>query len=147
MAMVVDDSLDLTFSFQVSNGNTSEGSVDLHSVNQSRLRNHLESRNFFEDSIICGLIQDYHILGLVLDLSFRPFLLLGILCCSRGLSREERRIRMSAQPRYTKLSVVRLMMRTIAAFLEAQKVCKWSACRDHEIAITYSYMTLTLAAF
>lgn len=89
MAVVVNDSLDLAFSLQVSDGHTSERSVDLHSVNKSRLRDHLESGHFLENSIISGLVQDDHVDCLVLDLSLRPFLLLGVLCRSRGLSRRE----------------------------------------------------------
>lgn len=56
--------LNLTLALQVTNSNPSERTVNLHPVNQSRLRNHLESRHLLKDSIVSGTVEDDHVLGL-----------------------------------------------------------------------------------
>lgn len=62
--MVVDDPLDLTFPLQVVDGNSSQGSIDLHSVDEDGLRDHLVGGDFLEDSVVGGLVEDDHVLGL-----------------------------------------------------------------------------------
>lgn len=65
--MVMDDSLDLAVLLEVSNGTSRERAVDLHSVNQRRLRDHLEGGDLLEDLVVGWLVQDDGILCLHTD--------------------------------------------------------------------------------
>lgn len=66
LSMMMDQLLNLTLPLQVSNGNTGERSIDLHTVNQSRLRDHLESRHLLQDSVVSRSVEDDHVLNLQL---------------------------------------------------------------------------------
>lgn len=65
LAVVVDETLDLTLAFEVADGDTGKGAVDLHAVNECRLRNHLECGHFLEDSVVCRSVEHNHVLGLI----------------------------------------------------------------------------------
>lgn len=72
----VNDPFDQPFFFQFTDSNTSETSIDFESFNEDRNANKPEGGNFLVNSVIRGLINSDGVLGLVLDLSLRPFLLL-----------------------------------------------------------------------
>lgn len=60
---------------KVADGDTGKRAVDLHTVNEGGLRNHLESWDFLEDSIVSWSVEDNSVLSLVLDLALGPLLL------------------------------------------------------------------------
>lgn len=64
LTVVVYDTLDGTLSFQVADGDTSDGAVDLEAVDQGRLGDHLESGNFLQDTVVHGLIEVDNVLSL-----------------------------------------------------------------------------------
>ena len=64
LAVVVNETLDLALALEVADGNTGERAVDLHTVNQGRLRNHLEGGHLLEDTVVGGAVKDNHVLGL-----------------------------------------------------------------------------------
>ena len=76
--MVARDRLDQTLRFELTNSNTSQGTVQLETINQDRLGDELVGRNFLEQTFVSGLVEDNQVVGLVLDLLSRP-LLLGLL--------------------------------------------------------------------
>jgi hypothetical protein len=76
--VVARDGLDQTLSFELTNSNTGQRTVQLKTINQNRLRDELVGRNFLEQTVIGRLIEDNQVVGLVLDLLGRP-LLLGLL--------------------------------------------------------------------
>jgi len=53
-----------------------ETAVDLQPLNQDRLRDELERRNFFQDTVVDSLVEDNSVDCLILDLSLGPLLLL-----------------------------------------------------------------------
>lgn len=65
LTVVVDDALDLALALQVADGDTGERAVDLHTVNQRRLRDHLEGGHLLEDAVVGGAVEDNHVLGLL----------------------------------------------------------------------------------
>jgi hypothetical protein len=78
LSVMARDSLDQTLSFELTDSNTSQRTVQLETINQNRLRDELVGRNFLEQTVIGGLIEDNQVVRLVLDLLGRP-LLLGLL--------------------------------------------------------------------
>ena len=68
------DGLNQTLSFELTDGNTSQRTVQLETINQNRLRDELVGRNFLEQTIVGGLIEDNQVVGLVLDLLSGPLL-------------------------------------------------------------------------
>ena len=62
--MVVHQSLDLSLSLKVLDGNSGKRTVDLHSVNQRRLRDHLEGGDLLKDSVVGRSVKNNHVLGL-----------------------------------------------------------------------------------
>ena len=58
--------------------------VDLQPLNQDRLRDELEGRNFFQDTVVDDLVEDDGVDCLVLDLSFGPLLLLCRFAAARS---------------------------------------------------------------
>lgn len=76
--MVTRNGLDQTLRFKFTDGNTSQRTVKLKTVNQDRLRDKLVGRNFLEQTFIGGLVENNQVVGLVLDLLSRP-LLFGLL--------------------------------------------------------------------
>ena len=93
---MVNDLLDETLSLQSPHGLSGHGSVDLHSLDQDGLRDHLVSRDFLEDLVAArkdeksgrreavgrnslgGLVNHDGVVGLVLHLSLGPLLLLTV---------------------------------------------------------------------
>lgn len=69
LGAVVDDGLDKTLLLQVPDRNTGERTVDLHAVNEDRLRDELEGGNLLHDAVVCRLVADDGVVGLVLDLT------------------------------------------------------------------------------
>jgi len=73
---VVHDPLDGALLLEMPDGHSGETAIDLQSLNQDRLRDKLEGRNFFQDTVVDGLVKDDGVDCLVLDLSLGPLLLL-----------------------------------------------------------------------
>lgn len=65
LTVVVDDPLDLTVPLKVLNGDTCERTVDLHSVDEDRLRDHLVGWHLLENSVVGWLVKDDEVLCLV----------------------------------------------------------------------------------
>lgn len=76
LATVVNNALDMSLSLQMVDGYTGETAVDFEPLNENALADEAEGRDFLEDSVICGLVQDNGMLRLILHLSLRPLLLL-----------------------------------------------------------------------
>lgn len=74
---MMNDFLYLSLGSQVPDSLTGNGPVDLQSLDKDRLRDELEGGDFFDDTLVSGFIKGDEVLSLVLDFSFRPFLLLG----------------------------------------------------------------------
>ena len=72
----MDDPLDKAVLLQMPDRRPSERTVDFESLDEDTLADKLEGGHFFEDTIVGRFIQSHGVLGLVLDLSFRPLLLL-----------------------------------------------------------------------
>jgi len=79
----VDDGLDLTILLQVTDGNTGQASVDFETLDENALADELEGGYLLDDALKQGLVEDDGVLGLILDLSLRPLLLLGGLSLPR----------------------------------------------------------------
>lgn len=75
---VGNDGLDDSLGLKVSEGTAGKRSSDLQSVNEDRDADHLVSGSLLEDSVVQWLVKDDVVLGLILDLSLRPLLLLGL---------------------------------------------------------------------
>lgn len=99
LTVVVDNLLDQTLGLQSPHGLSGDRSVDLHSLDQDGLRDHLVSRDFLEDlvaaagvgsdkkagrwtllerDLLGGLVNHDGVVGLVLHLSLGPLLLLTV---------------------------------------------------------------------
>jgi hypothetical protein len=65
---VVNHGLDEALTLEVLDGDTGERSVDLHAVNEDRLRDELEGGDLLHDAVESGLVADDGVVGLVLDL-------------------------------------------------------------------------------
>lgn len=76
LSVVVDNSLDKTLLLKESDGTSGEGTVDLHSVDEDRLRNKLVGGDLLDNSVIDSLVNDDGVVGLVLHLALAPLLLL-----------------------------------------------------------------------
>ena len=64
---VVHNPLDLAIPLQVSDRYPRERAVDLHSVNERRLRDHLEGGDLLQDLVVGWLVEDDGILCLHAD--------------------------------------------------------------------------------
>lgn len=78
------DPLDGALLLKMPDGHPGKTAVDLQPLNQDRLRDELEGRNFFQDTVVDGLVEDDGVDSLVLDLSLRPLLLLCGFAAARG---------------------------------------------------------------
>lgn len=78
------DPLDGAFLLQMPDGHPGKAAVDLQPLNQDRLRNKLEGRNFFQNTVVDGLVEDNGMDCLVLDLSLGPLLLFCGFTATRG---------------------------------------------------------------
>lgn len=73
---MMDNSLDETLPLQVLDSNTGETAVNLETFDEDGLGDVSEGRDFLEDTVVGGLVKGDGVLGLVLDLSLGPLLLL-----------------------------------------------------------------------
>jgi hypothetical protein len=108
--VVVDDTLDVALLLEEGNGAAGERAVDLHAVNEDRLRDELVGRDLLEDAVagkvsersggigdrrwspqrsplrppwrysLGLLVEDDGVVGLVLNLALGPLLLLAVGC-------------------------------------------------------------------
>lgn len=81
---VVHNALDQLLPLKMSNSNTGQAAVDLETLNEDALADELEGGDFLENTIEGGLVERDSVLGLILDLSLRPLLLLGGLATAGG---------------------------------------------------------------
>lgn len=70
------DPLDGAFLLEMPDSYPGETAVDLQPLNQDRLRDELEGRDFFQDTVVDGFVEDNSMDCLVLNLSLGPLLLL-----------------------------------------------------------------------
>lgn len=80
---MVNNPLDLALLLQVSYGNTCQRAVDFQSLDKDGLGDETEGGDLLEDTVVQGLVKSDSVLGLVLDLSLGPLLLLGGLAATR----------------------------------------------------------------
>jgi len=94
---VVHDPLNGALLLEMPDSHPGKTAVDLQPLNQDRLRDELEGRNFLQNTIVDGLVEDNGMDCFVLDLSLGPFLLLcgftatrcrGLSCAFGGLQNE-----------------------------------------------------------
>lgn len=76
LSRVVDNSLDLLLSLEVADGNAGQGAVNLETFDEDALADELEGGDFLHDAVEGGLVECDGVLGLILDLSLGPLLLL-----------------------------------------------------------------------
>ena len=84
LAAVVNDALDLTLLLQVPDRYPRQGAVDLQPLDEDRLADEAEGGDLLHDTVEQDLVECDGVLGLVLDLALRPFLLLSSLAAARG---------------------------------------------------------------
>ena len=80
---MVHDPLDLTLLLQVPDSYPRQAPVDLQPLDEDTLADKAEGRNFLDDTVVSGLVEDNGVLRLVLDLALGPLLLLGSLAAAR----------------------------------------------------------------
>lgn len=68
--------LDKLLLLEVADGNAGERAVDLETLDEDALADELEGGDFLQDTVVGVLVEDDGVLGLVLDLSLGPLLLL-----------------------------------------------------------------------
>jgi len=73
---VMHDPLDLSFLLKVTDSNTGQATTDFETLNEDTLADEFEGGDFFENTVVGGLVKGDSVLGLILDLSLRPLLLL-----------------------------------------------------------------------
>ena len=81
---MVHDPLDGTLLLEVPDGRPGKTAVYLQPLNQNRLRDELEGRNFFQNTVVDGLVEDNSMDCFVFDLSLGPLLLLCGFAATRG---------------------------------------------------------------
>src|SRR5882757_3367200 len=77
LARVVHDALDQALLLQMSNGNACQAPIDFQPLDENALADEAPCRSFLHDTVEGNLVTDDSVLGLVLDLSLRPLLLLS----------------------------------------------------------------------
>ena len=70
------DPLDKSFFLKVTDSDTGQATTNFETFNENTLTDEFESGNFFEDTVVGGLVKRNGMYGLVLDLSLRPLLFL-----------------------------------------------------------------------
>lgn len=75
--MVVHDCLDLPLLLQMPDCDAGKRATDLQPLDEDRLADETESGDLLHNTVVGGLVNHDGVLGLVLDLSLRPLLLLG----------------------------------------------------------------------
>ena len=76
LCAVVHNALDLALLLQMPDRNSCERAVDLEPLDEDALRDKAEGRDFLDDTVEQALVECNGVLGLVLDLSLGPLLLL-----------------------------------------------------------------------
>jgi hypothetical protein len=79
LTRVVHNALDQALLLQMSYGNACQASIDFQPFNENALADEAPCRCFLHDTVEGSLVTDNGVLGLVLDLSLRPLLLLSSL--------------------------------------------------------------------
>ena len=74
---MVYDLLDLALLRKMADRNTGERAVDFETLDEDGLGDVSEGGDFLKDTVVGGLVKGDGVLGLVLDLSLGPLLLLG----------------------------------------------------------------------
>lgn len=70
------NALDLTLLLQVPDCDTSQRAVDLETFDEDALADELEGGDFLQDTVVGGFVKGDGVLGLILDFSLGPLLLL-----------------------------------------------------------------------
>ena len=79
------DPLDKSFLLEVTDSETGQATTDFKTFNENTLADEFESGDFFEDTVVGDLVKRDRVLGLILDFSLRPLLLLcSFSTCSWG---------------------------------------------------------------
>lgn len=73
---MVNNPLDLALLLQMPNGYPRQAPVDLQPLDEDTLADKPEGRDFLDDTVVGGLVEDNSVLRLVLNLSLGPLLLL-----------------------------------------------------------------------
>ena len=73
----------LLFLLQMANGDTSQTTVDLETLDEDALADEFEGGDFLQDTVIGGFVEADSVYCLVLNLSLRPLLLFGGLSTTR----------------------------------------------------------------
>lgn len=76
---MVNNAFDQALLLQMSDSNACQASIDLQPLNENALADETPSGSFLHDTVECSFVTDDGVLGLVLDLSLRPLLLLSSL--------------------------------------------------------------------
>lgn len=72
----MNNALDQPFLLQVTDGDTGKTAVDFEPLNEDTLADETEGRHFLKNTVVGGLVKNNGVLGLVLDFSLGPLLLL-----------------------------------------------------------------------
>lgn len=75
--------LDLAVLLQMSDRNACERAVNLESLDEDALADETEGGDLLDDAVEQDLVERDGVLGLILDLAFRPLLFLGALSAAR----------------------------------------------------------------
>ena len=76
LCRVMYDPLDKSFLLKVTDSDTGQATTNFETFNKNTLADEFEGGDFFEDSVVGGLVKRDGMLSLVLNLSLRPLLLL-----------------------------------------------------------------------
>lgn len=71
---MLNERLDKTLGLKLTDSNASKRAVQAKTIDQDRLGDELVSGNFLEETFVGRLIQDNHVVCLILDLLGGPFL-------------------------------------------------------------------------
>lgn len=74
LSMVLNKRLDKTLGLEFTNSNASKRAIQAKTIDQHRLGDELVGGDFLEETLVGRLVQDNHVVGLVLDLLGGPFL-------------------------------------------------------------------------
>lgn len=80
LSVVADEGLDKTPGFEFLDSDAGKGAVHTETINQNGLGDQLVCGNFLEKTFVGRLVQDNHVVSLVLDLLGGPFLQQGEVC-------------------------------------------------------------------
>ena len=84
LAVVVHDALDGALLLEVADGDACKRAVHTQTLDEDRLRDEAEGGDLLQNTVVGRLVEDDGVLGLVLDLSLGPLLLLCGLAAAGG---------------------------------------------------------------